>query len=281
MDLPRMSCNAKKKIPTQKRSVSIYSHQFFHHREKIGPHLVAGFDRELEIVGGFEHQHDRRAELELGHLLAARRVNADFIQLREALANERILFLGVCSELGLVRDDDRADVRRADRRKREEAVLPLAEQRHALVLDKKARDQTRRDLVDREEVAWEVAALRDLPVGRRVDAVVVARREVEHAVEHLLAQVGLLLLLAREERRHATQKLVEPVARALDLLECGHARGRVHDADRRDCAVHGTRNVVRVLVEFARAVLERTREELAQVTVVVQRISYKVKSKRR
>ena len=132
----------------------------------------------------------------------------------------------VRAHVGVKVDRDRADVVGADRREREEALRPATVQHDALVQRQQVGDDAGRRGRHREQRTREVAADRHVPVDGRVDAVVVARRQVQHAVVHAARRLRLERVdRAAQEARHGIRDALDVLdAVANDLAHHQHAR---------------------------------------------------------
>lgn len=117
------------------------------------------------------------ARLRISHVRLARRLRALGRAICSSVCGQR-----VCAQLAVKVDADGADVCGADGGVGEEAVAPAAEQDDALVEGEEARQRALQVGRDGVELAGEVAARGHDPGGRRVEAVVVAWREVDDAV---------------------------------------------------------------------------------------------------
>lgn len=86
-------------------------------------------------------------------------------------------------------DSNGADVRSADWSHRKEAVLPVAVVDDALVHVEQALEPTGHARVDAEQFARKVSSIEHGPVCGRVEAVVVAGRQVDDAVKELVVRI--------------------------------------------------------------------------------------------
>lgn len=139
---------------------------------------------EAEVVGRFEHQNDRRSQVELAKVFALADADASGRIFGEVevlvVFLPRIPLVLVGGETRVQMGSDGSDSRSPDRRQREESVLPEAGVENALIIIEQTRNPTRDQRRDAEKISWKMSPESDGPIGWGMESMIVSRRQVNN-----------------------------------------------------------------------------------------------------